>query len=333
MRVRGLPAPVVIALALAAAPAPGAHADTFSWDDAAEGDDPPADSAARAAYELAMVEGDKFARLAAAATSTSVRRKRITAAVAAYERATEALPAEPEPHLRAGEVLFGLEIDCERAVFSSRCPDRTDPKVMRRVLHHWHAFERKAPLDPRVTDLLFERALLHTKLATEADLRAAVLDYEALLDRVGSDMLGEQRLLSLANLAEALMMTGDLPAAIERYAEAIAIKPNTSFLYGLAVAYDRDEQGAKAREVMRALGETQFESWAIDVAGGNTFYVPEGEVFYYAALAREALGDAEGAILDWRRYLRSGAHPAYQPRARANLAALEAQVAADGAKR
>ncbi len=304
------------ALAGALGVAATARAGDFSWAEVVAADGAGAEQ--RAAYEQAMDEGDRFARMAAAGTSSTVRIKRIAAAVKAYEAAATASPDQAEPHLRAAEVMFALQVDCDRRAMISAllCPRDVDPTIARKVLAHWHTFERLAPLDPRTTDILFERAILHTKLATQDDLLAAVADYEALLDRVGSETFSSQRLLSLGNLAESHMMTGNLPAAIERYIEAIALEPKTSFFYGLAVAYDRDEHGAKAREILQTLGVSQFESWLKEVNDGQSFYVPDGEVFYYLALAREALGDVDGAITSWRRFLDSGAHVQYQPRAR-----------------
>ena len=55
---------------------------------------------------------------------------------------------------------------------------------------------------------------------------------------------------------------------------------------------------------------------------GDTFFVPEGEKFYYFALGEEAFGLDDDAINFWRLFLNSGAHPQFQPRAKAHLDAL-----------
>ena len=57
----------------------------------------------------------------------------------------------------------------------------------------------------------------------------------------------------------------------------------------------------------------------------QTFFVPYGEEFYYFALAYEAFGMTESAIEYWQKYLMSGAHPEYQPRAKAHLDPLLAE--------
>ncbi len=53
------------------------------------------------------------------------------------------------------------------------------------VLQAWADFEQRAPLDPRITpSFLFERAILHTKLATTSPhWQAAAADYEKLMQR------------------------------------------------------------------------------------------------------------------------------------------------------
>jgi tetratricopeptide (TPR) repeat protein len=279
-------------------------------------------------YEIALAEGDDKTLMAANdAASPATIKKLINAAVRAYERAAKADPTKAEPHYRAANVLFGFFLDCDDS--GPRASPLCDPenaKLFRRVVDHWHAFEERAPLDPRIPGFLFDRAILHTKLATEDDLRLGIADYQALLDRPGV-WIGQDRGTILGNLAESHMMLGDLDAAIESYRAAV-LEPSggrTSIFYGLAVAYDRDGQGAKAREIITAFGEDAFQKWGLEVIVGDTFYVPEGEVYYYYALAYQALGHDQEAAKNWQRFLDSGAHPIYQPRARAHLAALKAK--------
>ena len=75
--------------------------------------------------------------------------------------------------------------------------------------------------------------------------------------------------------------------------------------YGLAVALDRDEQPVAAREAMlRALAHDPTPA-VLKVAatpGGDFFFVPDGDVFYYLGLAAEAEGrdgDAEAAFREF----------------------------------
>ena len=41
------------------------------------------------------------------------------------------------------------------------------------------------------------------------------------------------------------------------------------------------------------------------------------------ALAEEAFGQYEAAAVEWRAFIKSGAHPQYQPRAKQHLTALQ----------
>src|SRR5215216_4448039 len=85
------------------------------------------------------------------------------------------------------------------------------------IIAAWDAFEARAPLDPRLSvgafggaygddEILFDRAILHTHLATKAHLQAAAADYEKILSRFDGDNGATSRVLG--NLAETYMMLG-----------------------------------------------------------------------------------------------------------------------------
>jgi tetratricopeptide (TPR) repeat protein len=121
-----------------------------------------------------------------------------------------------------------------------------------------------------------------------------------------------------SNYAEVLMAGGRLSDAEARYRDAISAANDLGVgdrrerahelamaYYGLAVALDRDEQPVAARETMlRALAYDPTAS-VLKVAaapGGDTFFVPDGDVFYYLGLAAEAEGrdgDAHEAFRDF----------------------------------
>ncbi|HEY7375335.1 MAG TPA: tetratricopeptide repeat protein [Polyangia bacterium] len=121
-----------------------------------------------------------------------------------------------------------------------------------------------------------------------------------------------------SNFAEVLMAAGRLHDAEARYRDAISAASDLAVgerrerthelalaYYGLAVALDRDEQPAAAREaMMRALAHDPTAS-VLKVAatsGGDLFFVPEGDVFYYLGLAAEVEGrdgDAESAFQEF----------------------------------
>ena len=200
-----------------------------------------------------------------------------------------------------------------------------DRKRAEEVIDAWDAFEARAPLDPRLSvihdegntveaEVLFHRAVLHTRLVSKPHLEAATKDYEKILAR--ADVPDET---VLSNLAETYMMLGKLDQAIDTYREALRSSRHTETLYGLAVALDRDERGGQAHDLIVSQGEASMEEFHERVSNGTTFFVPRGEEYYYFALAYEAFGKTEDAIEYWQKYIDSGAHPEFQPRARAHL--------------
>ncbi len=224
---------------------------------------------------------------------------------------------EPEPRL--GQTRSPLA-DCS-------APDAINAAVAEQTIRAWDTFEAKAPLDPRLSggpgSILFSRALIHTKLATRAHLTAAARDYEAIVRR--TDGSGEELSVVWGNLAETYMMVGRLDDSVDAYKEALRSGGRISTWYGLAVALDRDGRSALARDVILAQGQGGFRLFVGDVSNRNTFYVPRGEVFCYFALAEESLGLFDEALDHWNKYVASGAHPQYQPRAKEHIDALLAK--------
>jgi len=311
-----------------------AHANV--WERAIDADQP-----ARIAdekYESEMRQGDEHALLA---SSRNAGKKEVLThlqnAVAAYRAAAAAKPRDGEPYFRIGKLLYAFYFDCTdswaRTIAFQTC-DVRDPRSFnvgkaKEIIAAWDAFEVRAPLDPRLsvevsgdTEILFDRAILHTKLATKADLEAAALDYEKLLSRHDGLEGGTGRVLG--NLAETYMMLGRMEDSLETYREALRTFPDTSTAYGYAVALDRDESTRPALQIIKGLGLEQRRAFYEGVQNGVTFFVPEGEVFYYLALVDEAFGYEEDAIEKWQAYIASGAHPEFQPRAKAHLDALMA---------
>lgn len=311
-------------LALVAALLSAGVAQANVWEDAirAGQTDPAQDT-----YDSEMRQGDEHAMLAntRAATLAEVKNQ-VTLAVTSYRNAAIAKPSEAEPHFRIGRLLYSHYLECEDI---SRRSLLCNPRMFNRaraedVVAAWDEFEKRAPQDPRLSvgvfgesEILFRRAILRTKLGTKAHLEAAAKDYEKIIARMdAADGPGEH---VLGNLAETYMMVGKLEEAVEMYKEALRGAADTSTWYGYAVALDRDERTQQAMDVIASLGRHNRDEFHARVATGSTFFVPEGEKFYYFALVDEALGLDEEAIEYWRQYINSGAHPQYQPRARAHL--------------
>jgi tetratricopeptide (TPR) repeat protein len=309
------------AAALALALAGPARADDTVWDRAIARADL---AASRATYERALDKGNEAIQLAAAEGEDRHKRRLVTRAVAAYREAIAALPDEPEAHYRLGTTLFAYYYACDDGRTALCDPHNPDPDVMREIAEHWRRFTTLAPLDTRGDGLLFSRALLHTRLATLDDFRLAIEDYETVIKRAD-----DARRIDVdrahGNLAETYMMVGRLEDAIEMYELAAARSGEISTVYGLAVALDRDGQRTRARQLVVGLKQTGFEQWQDQVLREETFYVPEGEKYYYFALVEEALGYHEQALVHWDQFIRSGAHPQYRPAAERNRKALAAR--------
>jgi tetratricopeptide (TPR) repeat protein len=290
-------------------------------------------------YDSEMKTGDELAMQAnAKGASLKVIRQLVDHAVLSYRNAAQAKPNAAEPYYRIGRVLYSFYFECDDVVVPSMnisplCyHDITlfDRKRAQQVIDAWNEFEKRAPLDPRLsvhlgeTEILFKRAILETKLISKDHLEAAARDYEKILARSDTGVDGSDDTV-WSNLAETYMMLGRLDDAIDMYQEAIRRGPSTSTMYGLAVALDRDERSEAAREVIQSQGMVALQAFHDSVMRGRTFFVPRGEEYYYFALAHEAFDDVDEAIEYWQKYIQSGAHPEFQPRAKAHLAALAAK--------
>lgn len=312
----------LIPVAIALTPVAVAQADNF-WQP-----QPDAVDEAQIQYELSMKLGDKNAIVAGRLEhdrdsfptldpQSRMERLRfsINRAIANYEKAFEARPDAPEPYYRAAEVInrYYLERRSNIPVIAGRYR-----KKARKAIAYWQQFERLSPLDPRVRETLFNRALVHTKMADEVNYRQALALYEAIIRR--SDVSSELRdnvATWYGNMAETYMMVGELDRAIENYRIALENADRATTAYGMAVALDRDEQGDLARDLIRRYGDSGLYQMRTD---SGVFFVPDGERNYYIALGYDALGDWDNAAKYYREFIRSGAHPRYQERAKENLA-------------
>jgi tetratricopeptide (TPR) repeat protein len=301
------------------------------WTQAIAGDH----ATAEEQYELAMDRGDQLLQQASQ-RDLSLRAVEILVGEAenAYREAASARPDSGEPYYRIGEMLYDFYIGCDADWRPATCdPSAARLEVSRRIVAAWEAFEKRSPLDPRVTALLTDRAILRTKLVATADakqahvlLEAAMRDYQAALDRWdGVSSRASTLALVWGNLAETYMMLDRLDDAIAAYGNAIRHGGGTEVVYGLAVALDRDERARDARDLIVDHGVHDFEIYRDAINRGLVFYVPDGEQYYYFALCEEAFGDTAEAAADWTRYIQSNAHPEFQPRAREHLAALAKQ--------
>jgi tetratricopeptide (TPR) repeat protein len=295
------------------------------------------DDSAQIEYDNKIGIGDALAKQADTESITSAEKKRmVEQAVKAYDDAAKAKPRDAEPYFRIGMLLYSFyfqECSTNRMLRSLVAPSPLcsvafNVPIAERIITAWDAFEQRAPLDPRVTppprvegmNLLFERAILHTRIATKPHLEAAARDYERILRR--SDGLTDDLEIVWNNLAETYMMLGDLDSAIDGYKKALRAGGGVGAAYGYAVALDRDDNPEQATEVINSQSPHAWIEFMQGVQSRAIFYVPAGEEHYYFALVEETQGEIDEALAEWRAFIASGAHPEYQPRAKAHIEAL-----------
>ncbi|MCD6497341.1 MAG: tetratricopeptide repeat protein [Deltaproteobacteria bacterium] len=146
-------------------------------------------------------------------------------------------------------------------------------------------------------DLAFRLAICYTK---RLDLIHAVAEYRRSLKALSDprQLVGVQ-----TNMAETLMGIGRLAEAIVWYRKSLRVRPgNAGALWGLAVALDRDGQADIARRVAR--GALRRDPKLGSLIGPDVFFVPNGEVEYYLALAHEAAGRRVEALRHFRLFLK-----------------------------
>ena len=138
-----------------------------------------------------------------------------------------------------------------------------------------------------------------------------------------------------ANFGEVLMADGRLADAQARYRDAIGAANEMSTAdkrarsqdlalgyYGLAVALDRDEQTVAAREMMQRALANDPASAVLKIAsqpGGDLFFVPDGDVFYYLGLAAEVEGRGVDSEAGFREFLARAPQSRWARAAQAHL--------------
>ena len=299
-----LTVPVLLLAFLAAPPARGAEPERESdfW--------PSILDPGRREFEVAMEKGldllDKAKRVAA----EPLRSRVLQDALAAFREATRHSPNNYRGWYQSAVVLTAL--------------DRTKEAIA--------SYRRARALGPEDREVLyriaFELGIAYSKTGA---FEKAVLEYDradgalAGITR-GRDVRGGRSTVH-GNAAEALMALGRLDEAIQRYRESLSYNPGNNLVrYGLAVAYDRDEQISKAQQEMRTV--LAVDPDMRELQSDNVFFIPEGDIHYYFALGRQSRGDLEEAKKQWQLFLQKLPGSQWAPRARAHLAALG--VAPDG---
>lgn len=284
--------------------------------------------------EQAMWRGQYYTRVLARMRRTFSPKRRLelvwTTARNAYEKAIALDPDNAEAHLHLAELVASVYIP-RNGVARLELDDSWRTKA----IYHWEQFERLAPDDPRLVEVRKTRSLEYTRLNSDDGLRKALVDYAALINSDLATMRAVEAGRITSNRAEIHMMLGQMPDAITWYKRALEFRADADWAFGLAVAYDRDGQGMRAREILeRYVTERSVKAMVHQLSvTGELFFVPEAEVYYYYGLLHEHLGNYDLAIQAFQRFVRSGAHKAFHSRARDNIRRLRRTVRTHGATR
>jgi tetratricopeptide (TPR) repeat protein len=233
----------------------------------------------------------------------------IEQAVARYDAVLEVFPEHVDALLEEGVAL---------AHFSRTQPDGTTEL---RVDEAIAALEHARRIEPErdAGAVSFELAVLYTR---RGDLAHAEREYARAYERMQPYPVAlehdlsrrersfvyllvlPERPLVLGNWAEVTMLSGDAPAAVERYRGAFEASPRGSVsaalaLWGLALAEERAGSHADAIETAlraidarpRELDPVLVERWGAfaPLHAGGVFFEPACEIHAYEALGHEAL--------------------------------------------
>ncbi len=279
-----------------------------------------------ASYRSFMAKGDQLVERAAEQVNLGEgSRTRVNPlplrAAEAYEKAAQLRPKAAEPHYRAAEVLYAHFVDDVEHIGGDAI------KPAERAIAHWDKFEKLAPRDPRMSDMLFRRSIALTKLGGMANYKRAAADYDAALRLEDAASANPQQIaLLLSNAAEIHMASGNLERAIELYSDSLDYNPKELYGYGLIVALDRDGQATKALEMMQSYGYEQEVLFPDPRKETPPFFVPDGDVHWYISIGMESKGDYQSAINRMHQFLTFQPKSPYVPRAKERIKALEAKL-------
>jgi tetratricopeptide (TPR) repeat protein len=162
--------------------------------------------------------------------------------------------------------------------------------------------------------------------------RARAGKYEAAIEGLRR-ILGRAESQQVAvhqRLGECYMALGRLDEAVESFRQGLRLSPYSADLaFALAVAYDRDEDVAQARDALtQALTR---DPRASSLSGANRIWIPAHDAHDYLGLAYLGAEDWARSVLHFRRYLALAGETAWARRARARYEeALAGAVAGKG---
>jgi tetratricopeptide (TPR) repeat protein len=161
--------------------------------------------------------------------------------------------------------------------------------------------------------------------ARSGKFEAAIEGLRHILGRAQS-----QQVVVYQRLGECYMALGRLSEAVESFRQGLRLSPYSADLgFALAVAHDRDEDAAEAREALtQALTR---DPRASTLAGASRIWIPPLDAHYYLGLAYLGAEDWPRSVLHFRRYLALAGETSWARRARARYEeALAGAIAGRG---
>ncbi len=311
--------PALASLALAAAGlallAPAASAKKPEPPRELAKDPPPAEANAEQSFwgRVAHPNQERYAELTAQGRALLDQEKTANA-VEVLTEAARLDPARPEAWWFLGMAFKRLDRFAE-------CADALD-RVVARKPEGWMPDGVRSPYP----EPAFSLALCD---AAAGRLDAAVVLLERALETDG--LTAEATATLTYNLADSYHALGRLEDAIRAYQQAIEIRSLTLYHFSLAVALDRDDQGARAREEMTLAVASDQTLAAISHPG--TLFVPVEDEDYFRGFALEILATTDIpkracqptlvcrplARVYFRRYLERAPNGPWRARAEAHL--------------
>jgi tetratricopeptide (TPR) repeat protein len=247
-------------------------------------------------------------------------------AIDAYEAALEIPGSDPDAAELHWRAFFAASRFANQG--GEQCGE--DDPAYEAELRHLDGLVVADPLDLRIPQGRFAAAIAASKLGAKGGpdgqklFLRAVDEYEQWrrasdqANPIGAELFAE----SDSNEAEILMALGRLDEAIDLYQKSADLFGAEALSwFGLAVSCDRDGQIERAGEAMRLALATRPGLGRL--TGSGVFFVPDGDLFYYLALANETIGNKGEALRDYKLFLMKTVGQRYLERAKDHIAALE----------
>lgn len=165
--------------------------------------------------------------------------------------------------------------------------------------------------------------------------RAQAGDYEGAIDGLrrilaaGAASDGDRAGFVHWRLGESYMALGRLDEALASLQQASRILPYSANIgFALAVAFDRDEDPASARDAMSRALEREPRVSSSSLLAANRIWIPADDQHYYLGLAYLGAGEAPRALYHLRRYIAATREGMWTARARGHFETAQAGAVA-----